>query len=548
MAEANLKSWRLNWARKNPALLYFAAGVAAIASVIWYLQFSTRAICCGDFDGYYHARWSRLLWEGMIKGEFPPRFTFLPLTTLNPSAYVDHHFLFHILQIPFTWFADEVFGAKVGAWLFSTLGIAALYWLVVRYRLSYPLVWLIALFAASNAFLFRINMTKAMSLSLVLMVAGIYLLFERKYIWLAPLAFLYVWTYSLWVLVVAAAVIWTLVVWWSERRFEWRAILWTSAGALLGFVINPYFPHNISLFVEHVVIKATAGGFSTEVGNEWYPYNSWEFLDNCLVAFLAMACGYIAFNAREKSLAARPLFLLIFSTLLLLANFRSRRWAEYWPPFAVLFAAFALQPVFDRARERKINNSFANATDENLVATRVRSKWNLSAWKLSGWSLTECFTVATIVVALGAAAVSNVWRTADDIRGSAAPEQYRAGMKWVQGNVRAGELIFNANWDDFPKIFYYDTWHAYVSGLDPTYLLDENRDLAKLYTRITRGEERDAAKLVRERFGARYVFLRHEDSPGNFQLNLMKDNRSEKIYDDKYCTIIRLQDDEHAVN
>src|SRR5688500_6287344 len=81
-------------------------GVVAIGVVFWFLQFSTRSICCGDFDGYYHIKWSRLLWEGIRGKHFPPAFTWLPLTTLNPDSYVDHHLLFHIFQMPFTWFGD----------------------------------------------------------------------------------------------------------------------------------------------------------------------------------------------------------------------------------------------------------------------------------------------------------------------------------------------------------------------------------------------------------------------------------------------------------
>src|SRR4051812_34772228 len=75
-------------------------GAILIGAVFWYLQFSTGSICCGDFDAYYHFRWSRMLWEGMLAGHFPPKFDALPLTTLNPRDYVDHHFLFHVLQIP----------------------------------------------------------------------------------------------------------------------------------------------------------------------------------------------------------------------------------------------------------------------------------------------------------------------------------------------------------------------------------------------------------------------------------------------------------------
>ena len=57
----------------------------------------------------------------------------------------------------------------------------------------------------------------------------------------------------------------------------------------------------------------------------------------------------------------------------------------------------------------------------------------------------------------------------------------------MRANVPAGERIFNTDWDDFPRLFYYDPTHAYISGLDPTYLLDKNADLSKLYERITTG-------------------------------------------------------------
>jgi len=88
-------------------------GLGVIVLAIRHLQFSTDGICCGDLDGYYHIRWSQLLWEHLRSGHLtPPQFTWLPLTTLNPANYVDQHLFFHILQIPFTWFHDLVTGAK----------------------------------------------------------------------------------------------------------------------------------------------------------------------------------------------------------------------------------------------------------------------------------------------------------------------------------------------------------------------------------------------------------------------------------------------------
>ena len=122
-------------------------------------------ICCADFDGYYHIRWSQLLWQSVRAGTFIPRFEWLPLTILNPRDYVDHHFLFHVLQIPFTWSGDLRFGAKYAATVFATAAIIACYGLILRYRITYPTLWLVALLASSSAFLYPMNMAKAPSVS-----------------------------------------------------------------------------------------------------------------------------------------------------------------------------------------------------------------------------------------------------------------------------------------------------------------------------------------------------------------------------------------------
>src|SRR5437588_207925 len=353
----------------------FVVGAALIGAVFWYLQFSTASLCCGDFDAYYHFRWSRMLWEGMRTGHFPPAFNSLPLTTLNAKDYVDHHLLFHVLQIPFTWFSDIQTGAKICTWLFACLAVFSCYWLTVRNRLSYPLVWLVAVIGSSAPFLYRMNMGKAMSVSIVLLVVGIHLLFERKYVWLLPLAFVFALTYDMVFLLGVAAIFWLGVTLWQERALNREvaraltAVGLVVAGTLLGFVINPYFPKNFQLLYEHLVIKVTAKNFSTAVGSEWYPYDTWEFLGNCGVALVAMFAGYLAFKDSARKGQQRAFFLLLFSTLLMIVNMRWRRFAEYFPPFAVLFAAFALEPLIRRARARYTSRAPAAAEGEPAATT-----------------------------------------------------------------------------------------------------------------------------------------------------------------------------------
>jgi hypothetical protein len=577
--------------------VFLLFGVIIIGLIFRKLQYSTQSICCGDYDGYYHIKWSRLLWEGMREGHFPPTFKWLPLTTLNPKDYVDHHLFFHFLQIPFTWFGDLRAGAKAAAWLYASLAVLSCYWLVVRYRIRYTLIWLITLLACSAPFLYRMNMAKAPPIAIIFTVLGVYLLFERKYLLLLPLAFLFVWAYSLFIILTGMAFIWTCVIAWSERRFEWRPLAWTVLGTVAGLVINPYFPRDISLFIEHFLIKATVSGFTTEVGNEWYPYDSWYLLGSCAVAFAAMIVGYAAYDSADRKRAARPLFFLFFSSVLMIASFRSRRWVEYWPPFAVLFAAFSLKPLLEGARSaigrlpgelmeelrpfldrHEPPGMVENERREGFLTEIEPAAIGIALGLLGYFVLKQLVypppdlpriaavltikVVAVIVIGLAGYAVYIFWRrnliksfavaliaclvivlnfnvreTRKEIQGDAEPDRYEAAMVWIRENVPPGETVFNTDWDDFPKMFFYDTKHAYVSGLDPTYLLDRDNQLkrdpklAEIYKKITLGNEKDPAPIIRDRFGARYyVFSDNEEIHDNFTANALESGWFDEIH------------------
>src|ERR1044071_3601282 len=406
----------------NSRAALLVVGAVLIGAVFWYLQFSTGSLCCGDYDAYYHFRWSRMLWEGMRAGHFPPSFDALPLTTLNPKDYVDHHFLFHVLQIPFTFFSDFQTGAKIGTWLFACLAVFSCYWLLVRNRVSYPLVWLVAVIGSAAPFLYRINMGKAMSVTIVLLVVGIHLLFERKYRWVPLLAFVFALTYDMVFLLWAVVGFWAVVTTWRERAPNrevaraWAALGLALVGGALGFVIKPYFPHNLQLLYEHLLIKLTPGDFTTTVGSEWYPYSTWEFLGNCGVALAAMLVGYVSFKDASEEGRQRAFLLMLFSTLLMLANMRWRRFAEYSPPFAVLFAAFAVEPLVRRARERYTRREPAEEEgplDPETPPTPARVE-NARAW--------EMVFVATAFVLLSSPMVWYARVTAQDIARMAGPD------------------------------------------------------------------------------------------------------------------------------
>ena len=78
---------------------------------------------------------------------------------------------------------------------------------MIRYRIRYPLVWLLALLACSAPFLYRMNMAKAPPFAIIYLIIGIHLLFHKKYWPLIPLSFVFALTYDMFVLLILAAFI-----------------------------------------------------------------------------------------------------------------------------------------------------------------------------------------------------------------------------------------------------------------------------------------------------------------------------------------------------
>ena len=515
-----------------------SAGAIAIGLIFWQLQFSTNAICCGDFDGYYHIKWSQMLWQSLRNHAFPPPFTWLPLTTLDARNYVDHHLLFHFFQIPFTWSGNLRLGAKISAAIFASVAVFSCYWLLIRYRIRYALVWLLALLACSAPFLYRMNMAKAPPFAIVYLIVAIHLLFRKKYWPLIPLSFVFALTYDMFVLLILATILWTIVIGWTERRFEWRPLVWVLAGAAAGLILNPYFPRNLHLLYEHLKIKLTPSDFSTSVGKEWYPYDSWEFLGNSLVACVAMVVGYLSFDPADRKRSTHSLFFLLFSTALMVMTMRWKRIAEYWPPFAIIFVAFALQPWLSGARSAFTQLS-SDMLDE-LQPFLDRPGTNTPAKEAELRQLWRTIGVAVVAVVLAVALFINIRVTMKDIASSDPDSFYKAGAAWLQKNVPANDLVFNTDWDDFPRLLYYDPTHRYITGLDPTYLYDRDPALSKLYDRITLGKEEDPGPLIRDRFGARYVFS--DNSHDDFFDNARASGWFDIVYEDHDCTIMHIRD------
>jgi hypothetical protein len=446
-----------------------AVGLLALFLALFALvQYATPGFA--DNDGYYHIKMARLIREQGLK----PPFVWLPLTILNQANFYDHHLLFHVYLSLFAGSpnpTDLIAGAKLASVLMPALAGLAIWWLLRGQGVRWAALWAVGLFAVSEAFLYRMSMPRAQAASLLVLALAFHWLLQRRHWALLPLGFLYVWMYDGFPLLLVVAGVYVIAAWATERRLEWRALAYPAAGVVLGLLVNPYFPQDLRFIFSHLTAKLS--DTSTSVGNEWYPYDTWVLLLNSGPALAAFVVGALALGWRGRRMDRATLTAFGLAVVFGLMLLKARRFVEYYPAFALIFAALSVAPLLA----------------DWLAAHPRRIRLAPVAMLL--------IMAGPVTFALQGARVA--------MAGSAPPTLYAAASAWLETNSTPGSMIFQTDWDDFPHLFFYNTQNLYTAGLDPTFSELYNPALYAEWVRITRGQVRQPGQAIRADFGAEYV-------------------------------------------
>jgi hypothetical protein len=475
------------------------------------VQFSTPDL--PGNDAYYHIKIAYLMRTQGLKPDFP----WLPLTILNPREFYDHHFLFHVLLIPFT-SGDLVVGAKWAAVVFSGLAFLVIWRLLDAQRVPYAALWALGLLAVSEAFVSRMSMTRGQSLSLALMALALHWLLTGRHRGLIVLGFVYVWSYNAFPLLLGVAGAYVAALWLVEKRFDFRPLLYSGLGIAAGSVLNPYFPYNLLFVYQHIVPKLV-DATAVSVGREWYPYTTGQLLTNSPLALLLFVSAALPLGLSGRRMDVRVATGFLLATLFGLMLFQSRRFIEYFPPFSLVFAALAWAPVLSEMKGR--------AGEERQGVQRI--------W----WRRIRRHAPALVMVAI---LLPCGWITfqgsRESLQGSKPRELYAGASAWLAANTPAGERVFQTDWDDFTRLFFYNTHNTYLVGLDPTYMQRYDADLYDVWVDVTRGRVEDPSQIIKDHFGARYVIsdLLHDD----FLRRAEQDPQMAEVYRDEDAVIYQI--------
>ncbi len=496
---------RINWVLLATAVLLFAFFVLGFA----WVQYGTPGLAGND--GYYHMKMGYLIRTQGLKPAFP----YLPFTILNEAAYYDHHLLYHAYLALFATTNPALDGglaltqgAKLASILMPAFAFTAVWWMLRTQRVPYAPIWAISLFAVSEAFLYRMSMPRAQSLSLLLLVLGLHWLLQGKYKYLLPLGFVYVWAYNAFPLLLVVAGTYFVATFLLERRLAWAAIIYPLVGIGLGLLINPYFPQNLTFIFGHLAPKF--GESTTKVGNEWTPYRTWTLVENSAVALTSVLLATFALGWHKDRIDIKTLTMLglvgLFGVMLL----QSRRFVEYFPPFALIFLAFAAAPILSQWR------------------AELEEKRPFLSFLLPVGMLLLLAYPLFLGMRDGRALLAK----------SKPADQYADAAIWLYENAPAGSQIFQTDWDDFTRLFFYNSTAVYTAGLDPTFMELQDPELFAQWRDLTRGKIDQPGQIIRDQFAGDYVFtdLKHE----KFLQAAADDPLLQERYRDEYAVVFEV--------
>jgi hypothetical protein len=263
----------------------------------------------------------------------------------------------------------------------------------------------------------------------------------------------------------------------SGRRLLWLPVVWVAAGWLAGQLIHPNFPYNLRLMaLANLVVpfEASPAGnaaLRSQIGEELAPPGLGILAEQWTIFLAPLVVAVTLLRERRLRTRATLTTALVAVAFLLLGALLLRRMLEVGAPLALL----ALAALVAERRRQGLGGLLGDWT----------------AWAAVGALLVGALWTATTIRRYGFGEVS-------------APQEM---ARWLGEHGRPGERVFTAQWADSAPLFYSAPRLQSLVALDPTLFFAKDPKLFQEYVDVIQGRRPQPARIIRERFGARWVTI-----------------------------------------
>lgn len=467
--------------------------------VIGYAQFSTPALY--DADGYLHIRMAEFL------RDFGPKYNFhwARYSVFN-GRFADKDFLYHTLLIPFTFFKNIFFGAKVASFIFAGLLLTGFYFALRRYSNKSILPFFLISFFLSDGFIENICRPRPLTIVILITILSIHFIMDKSR-WLVFITALF---YSLIHVTSPLIIFYALIVegvrFFDKKEFYFKTILYAFFGVLLGFIIHPNFPNNFIVFYLNSILVPlyTIKTGVLELGAEFFPINTREYL----LSYPVVVIGIVIFTLLAMFKAVKARFetkaFLVLAMFFFVLSFICRRYLGHGYLIILIGLSYYFSDAFETGK--KLNKFVLTGLSALLIVLGINT---FNAVKYNAF-------VSTVING-----------------------HYERAGRWMEKNIPKGELIFHSNWSDSQYFIGLNPKNDYFVTLDPVYMYQWNPRLYLLYRDISFGRAKDPYLELKNTFKVKYGYAGKNFFSGLIN-QIRQDTRFTILAEDGFGVIFKL--------
>jgi hypothetical protein len=477
--------------------------------VILLAQFSIPTLFSAD--GYLHIRMAQFL------KELGPHYDFhWARYSVFARNFADKDFLYHVLLIPFTFFRDIFFGAKVSAAVFLT-GLYLIFWLMLdrHCRQKYLIPFFLLAFLCSPAFLQSLSQPRNMVIIIALTLLFTDALIKKNQSALFLIACVYALTHVSSPYLLLFALLGEGARFASEREFSAGSMGAVLLGLVAGFFMHPNFPNNLLIFyLNGILVPVFALKWGLELGAEFFPTDTRDFVLGypfILIALLLLVG--LGASLRQKARTSTQIWLSVTAFFFVFSFFSQRYLAHVYP--LMLISLASLLSDWLSARE---------GLTQAKQNTSLRAAGSIAV--IAFFCLLALHTYRGFKQRIVSERIYN--------------GHYEAVGKWMSAYIPPGEVIFHANWSDSQYFIGLNPRDDYFVTLDPVYMYYWNKDLYNLYRETAFGRVPDPYDVLKNTFKVNYGYAGKNYFSGLIA-QIRPDPRFEVMAEDGLGLIFRLK-------